>query len=202
MPGLGFEPANVGKLQFLDHIAQPVAPENIPRQNVDAARTQQIPHGKLERAGIGARNDRDLIARRQAQRFARQIDGKLQAVAAFNRTVRAADKSIAEHVGPPAWTLYARSGREERSSGLCFWFWVLRHRTSRGAASQGTAPRVLARHAHNEKGGQIDRLFGTDNKGAQLSVELDADAGAELLQDGVLKDDRVRAGGRRGDGCN
>ena len=29
------------------------------------------------------------------------------------------------------------------------------------------------------------------NKGAQLSVELDTDAGAELLQDRVLKDDGV-----------
>ena len=134
MPGLRFEPANVGKLQLFDHITHPVAPENIPSQHVDAAGAQQIPHSKLEGAGIGARNDRRLISRRQAQRFARQIDGKLQAFASVTRTVRAANKSVAEHVGPPARTLCARSGREKRLGGFCFRFWVLRHLTSRGAA--------------------------------------------------------------------
>jgi len=52
-----------------------------------------------------------------------------------------------------------------------------------------------------KKAAKSTAFSGTDNKGAQLSVKLDANAGAELLKDGVLKDDRVHAGGRRGNGC-
>ena len=167
MPGLRLNRRTSEASTLPPHHA-PGCAENIPSQHVDAAWAQQIPHGKLEGAGIGARNDRCLISRRQAQRFARQIDGKLQAFASVTRTVRTANKSVAEHIRPAARTLC--EGPDEKN-GRRVLFPVLGFATSdlswRG--SQGTAPRVLARGPANKKGGQNDRLSAPKQRRAAFS---------------------------------
>jgi hypothetical protein len=44
-----------------------------------------------------------------------------------------------------------------------------------------------------KKAAKSTAFSGTDNEGAQLSVKLDANAGSELLKDGVFVDNPILA---------
>src|SRR6185503_8185236 len=106
---------DVGELQLLDDIDDPILAERLPSQNVDTARAEQRPKRHLHRAGIRARNDGDKIVVRQLEQGAGSVDGKLQPGLAGSRTVRTAEQRVLEVVERPAGVLCARAGGEERA---------------------------------------------------------------------------------------
>ena len=68
--------AHVLELELLGDVGGPVLAEALPDQHVDAARAEHGPHGHLEGAGIGARDDADQVIGGYAQNLARLVDGE------------------------------------------------------------------------------------------------------------------------------
>ncbi len=77
---------------MFERVLEPDPAKNFPRQNIDAACAEEIPHRHLERAGIGARNDCHFVTGRQGEEFFGLLYDGLEPRLAFLGAMRPANK--------------------------------------------------------------------------------------------------------------
>ena len=82
--------------QLLHHIGDPARAKAFPGEHLDLARTQQVPHRHLYRAGVGRRHDADLVVCGDAQNLAGAFDGGEELFLADGSAVAATQRRASE----------------------------------------------------------------------------------------------------------
>ena len=94
-----FSGVNVGfDFQLFHNVGDPASAEGFPSDHFSRAFAQQRPHSHFNRAGVGRRNDADVVVSRDAQNFTGVFDGCFQLFFADSCAVRAAQRRISKLV--------------------------------------------------------------------------------------------------------
>jgi hypothetical protein len=75
---VGFVKVEVGQLELLGDVCDPLLAEALPGEDVDATRSQHRPKGQLNGSCIRCRDDADGIVRRYAEDLAAQLNDLLE----------------------------------------------------------------------------------------------------------------------------
>ena len=94
VPPIGIERAKILDPQFIQGVFEPDPPEHFPGKDIDAARSQKIPHRHFKSAGIGTRHNGHFVTGRQAQQLFGLINRQLQTRPPFHGAMRTAKQRL------------------------------------------------------------------------------------------------------------